>query len=323
MIRPRFYVLPAVLVLAMSVAALAGEDKKEGRRVTRAVARHQDDLRVRSTRPRSERSRCTEYKNEERTREVTGYKQVPVTEEKECKYTVMVPEEKTRTEKYTVCKPVWETKTCEYTVCVPYTEEVEQKYTRLRAVHRRRSSTSTPCAKLFGKPSKRSTRFACLTPKGRAEVHRLQAGLGNEREKYTVCVPYTEEVKSTRKVCKCVPHTKKRTIKVCCGHWENETKEVCDRCNPCCKKTVCCREWVPEEKTRKSSAPPTRCVTEEVPCTRTVCKTREEERTCSSRSARWFRKRRPAKLRFASTRTKSGPASTRSARWFRKKRPAK
>ena len=39
MIRRWFYVVPAVLVLAMSVAALAREDKKKRRIVNRAVAR--------------------------------------------------------------------------------------------------------------------------------------------------------------------------------------------------------------------------------------------------------------------------------------------
>ena len=79
-----------------------------------------------------------------------------------------------------------------------------------------------------------------------------------KEEKYTVCVPYTEEVKSTRKVTKCVPETTKKMVKVCGGHWETQTKEVTDNCNECCKRTVCCRVWVPEETRRKFPARPTR-----------------------------------------------------------------
>ena len=99
MIRPRFYMVPAVLVLAMSVAALAGEDKKEEKKgdsgcgtITKTICCPEYTTEKRTV-------ECTEYKNEERTREVTCYKQVPVTEEKECTYTVMVPDETTRTEK--------------------------------------------------------------------------------------------------------------------------------------------------------------------------------------------------------------------------------
>ena len=103
--------------------------------------------------------------------------------------------------------------------------------------------------------------------------------MGDKEEKYTVCVPYTEEVKSTRKVTKCVPETTTKKVKVCGGHWETQTKEVTGGCDDCCKRTVCCRVWVPEENEKEVSCTTYKSVTEEVPCTHTVCKTRQEERT--------------------------------------------
>ena len=74
---------------------------------------------------------------------MTCYKQVPVTEEKTCNYTVMVPEDEdphgdvqrlqaglgNEEREYTVCVPYTETVEKKYTVCVPYTETVEKKYT--------------------------------------------------------------------------------------------------------------------------------------------------------------------------------------------------
>ena len=97
MIRPRFYMVPALVVLAALFAspAMAGEDKGKGSdsgncgTITKTICCPEYTTEKRTV-------DCTEYKTEQRTREITCYKQVPKTEEKTCNYTVMVPEQKTR-----------------------------------------------------------------------------------------------------------------------------------------------------------------------------------------------------------------------------------
>ena len=61
----------------------------------------------------------TVYRYQPQEKQVTVYKNVPITEEKTINYTVMVPQTQTRTVSFTVCKPVMETQTREYTVNVP------------------------------------------------------------------------------------------------------------------------------------------------------------------------------------------------------------
>ena len=90
-----------------------------------------------------------------------------------------------------------------------------------------------------------------------------------------------------------------KTVKVCGGHWETTTEEVlaaasaavvaaAAACNAAAvaatvrqrsARTPFAALGSGRERRRKSPARPTRSVTEEVPCTYTVCKTRQEERT--------------------------------------------
>jgi len=72
---------------------------------------------------------CTEYKEEQRTRPVTVYKSVPVTEERVCIETVYVPTTETKTVEYTVPIPIQEEKTREYKTTVPVWTEQEEQYT--------------------------------------------------------------------------------------------------------------------------------------------------------------------------------------------------
>jgi hypothetical protein len=146
-----------------------------------------------------------------------------------------------------VCVPYTEQVEKKYTVCVPYTEQVEKKYT-----------VCVPYTET------QERKYTVCVPKWETK-----------QEKYTVCVPYTEEVKSTRKVTKCVPETTTKKVKVCGGHWESQTKEVSGGCgcDDCCKHTVCCRVWVPEESEKEVA-----CTTRgdrRVPH-HTVCKTRKK-----------------------------------------------
>ena len=145
----------------------------------------------------------TRYHQEQRERQITVYKRVPITEEKTANYTVMVPETRTKTVTYNVCKPVWETQTREYTVNVPYTEPVEQKY--------------TVCVPYTEPVEQKYT--VCVPYTETKEVT------------YNVCVPYTEAVEATRTVVKCVPVTTTKTVNVCGGHWETQQEEVpCGGC---------------------------------------------------------------------------------------------
>jgi hypothetical protein len=101
----------------------------------------------------------------------------------------------------------------------------------------------------------------------------------------TVCRPVYETAE--REVCYnvCRPERYTKTVRVCCGHWENrETQSCstssCDACAPaaaCCART--CRVWVPEvvEKQVECVRNVTETMTKKVPYT--VCRMVSEQRT--------------------------------------------
>jgi hypothetical protein len=151
----------------------------------------------------------TTYKDEERQRVVTGYKMVPVTEERVRFTTVMTPKTETKSIAYTsqvavqteeqksyrIKTPVWEDREETYVVKVPVLTEVEEKYT-----------VKVPVLK-------------------------------DVQFDYTVNVPYPVTRTGTRTVSNVVPVVKTKTIDYCVpvartgqktvdrGHWENQTAD--------------------------------------------------------------------------------------------------
>ena len=151
----------------------------------------------------------TTYRDEERQRVVTGYKLMPVTEEKIRFTTVMTPQTETKSLAYTsqvavqtqeeksyrIKVPVWEDREESYVVKVPVLTEVEENYT-----------VKVPVLK--------DVEFA-----------------------YTVNVPYPITRTGTRTVSNVVPVVKTKSIDCCVpvartanvtvdrGHWENQTSD--------------------------------------------------------------------------------------------------
>ena len=125
---------------------------------------------------------ATEYKQEQRERTVTVYKQVPQTEQRTQTCTVMVPETAGAGRSITPsASQSCETKTQDYTVHVPYYEDVEQKYT-VQVPH-----------------------YEDVEQKYTVQVPYTEA----VEQKYMVQVPYTEAVEQTYTVN--VPHQEQRT----------------------------------------------------------------------------------------------------------------
>ena len=162
MIRRCFCVLPAV-VLAASIV-LPGEGRRQA--LARATElRHDDEDDLRSgVHDREAHGRKCEYKNEERTREVTCNKKVPVTEEKECKYTVMVPETKTRRRRTASASRFGKRRRVS-TRFAFLTRSKSRRSTPFAFLTPRRLSRSTRSACRSTRPTRRSTRSAFLTPK--------------------------------------------------------------------------------------------------------------------------------------------------------------
>ena len=125
-----------------------------------------------------------------------------------------------------------------------------------------------------------------------------------------------------------------KTVKVCGGHWETTRRSRLWRLRRRCAaaaiaavvatavavtaavtaaiaavhRTVCKRVWVPEESTKEVECTTYKQVTEEVPCTYTVCKTREEERTRTVKVCKMVPEERTRTVKVCKTRRKSGPA---------------
>jgi hypothetical protein len=152
----------------------------------------------------------TAYKDEERSRVVTGYKMVPITEERVRLTTVMTPRTETKTISYTsqvavqseekksyrIKVPVWEDREESYVVKVPVLREVEEAYT-----------VKVPVLK--------DVEFS-----------------------YTVNVPSPVKQTGTRTVSNVVPVVKTKTVDYCVptahtnttavdrGHWEDQTADL-------------------------------------------------------------------------------------------------
>jgi hypothetical protein len=151
-----------------------------------------------------------EYREEQRTRVVTGYKMVQVpeqrvrvvtvpvsrTETKTIEYTVQVPVQSEQQKRYTIKVPVWREEQETYTVKAPVMKEVPEQY----------------CVQV---PVLREVPF-----------------------NYTVNVPYpvtsvvnrtvanVVPVVKTRTMSYCQPVTISRTVRVDRGHWENRIEHV-------------------------------------------------------------------------------------------------
>jgi len=102
-------------------------------------------------------------------------------------------------------------------------------------------------------------------------------------KEYTVMVPHCEKREGTRKVCKMVPVTQKRTVVEDQGQWEERPCPAPKTCAPatCAPKT--CKVWVPncvKKEVEVTCMKPT-SVEEPYEYTVTVCK--PETRTCTVR----------------------------------------
>jgi len=204
---------------------------------------------------------CTEYRPEIREKTVTCYELVRETKDVECEYTVMVPEQRTKVQEYTVCKPVWREEEREYTVMVPQ-EETRQgtrkvcqvvPVTKTRTICRDEGgweeqcvTVSRRCCGLCGlwgccKPSCGS---CCGDPCGDSCCQQTcikkvwVPNIVREEQEYTVnCRQWVDEpCEYTVTVCK--PETRTCTVKVCSYEKETKTRE--------CTYTVC----VPEKRVK-------------------------------------------------------------------------
>jgi hypothetical protein len=152
----------------------------------------------------------TSYKDEERSRVITGYKTVPITEERVRLTTVMTPRTETKMIEYTnqvavetneqktyrIKTPVWTDQEETYIVKVPVIKEIEEAYTVKVPVIRDVQFTFTVNVPIP------------VTRTGTRTVSNV--------------VP----VVKTQTVSFCVPTTRTSTTSVDRGHWENQLMEV-------------------------------------------------------------------------------------------------
>jgi len=150
---------------------------------------------------------ATTYKDEERTRVVTGYKIVPVSEERVRLSLVQTPQTETKTieymsqvavqteqqKSYKIKVPVWEDREEQYVVKVPVISEVEETYT-----------VKVPVLK--------EVPFQYTVNVPRSTVR-------NGTRTVSTVVP----VVKTQTVMQCVPVTRTKVAAVDRGHWETRT----------------------------------------------------------------------------------------------------
>ncbi|MDA1055600.1 MAG: hypothetical protein O3C40_34830 [Planctomycetota bacterium] len=204
-----------------------------------------------------------------RERIVTVCRQVPETRQVTQNYTVMVPQQQTRTEHYVVCKPVWKEVEQNYTVSIPQTEARTGVRNVCRPVQVQETRTvsrnvcgweDVPCDGSCGGYST-AVQKGAVQKEGETVVQKGSGCGGTHRVFRSHCV--TEEVPVT--VCKmevhqeeysynvttCHPETRTRTVRVCNYVNEKQSHEV--------TYTVC----VPEQRTRTCNVTTYRTVAEQ------------------------------------------------------------
>lgn len=175
----------------------------------------------------------TECRTEMRQRPVTTYKQVAETKMVTEQYTVQVPEQRVRTETFTVCRPVTRQVPRQYTVNVPYQET--------------RTATRRVCKYV---PVQEPRTVNVTEQRVRTENYTVMRPVTRQQEQqYTVNVPYTETREGTRKVCRWVPVTNTRTIRVDEGRCETVQVAVPPPCGGThrghCRRRCCSQPCPP------------------------------------------------------------------------------
>ena len=228
--------------------------------------------------------RYTKWRMEERTLAYTIKKRVPHTEYRSKKYTVMIPENRTKTVLCTT-EQFPSNQRHVYPVRIPNQEQFDKQYTVMIPVQQERTTSWTvkvPSKKTFEKM------FIVMVPVKEKSLEEYTVKipfLEKVHEKYTVTVPYQEKIITYRKVTKRVPVKTTKTIVCHGGHWGMRAQKVsenshCDPAgNPGVPETLYHRKWVPTSVTREVPATIWKYIIEEVPHISYVQKYRSEERT--------------------------------------------
>ncbi len=133
-------------------------------------------------------------------------------------YTVMVPEQHTRTETYYVSIPQQYPVTQNFTVMVP--EQHTRTETYYVSIPQQYAVNQTYTVMIPEQQSRTEYYSVCIPQTHSHEVT------------YQVQIPYTETLTATRKVCKMVPSCETRCYTVDEGHWEEACVEsTCDSCS--------------------------------------------------------------------------------------------
>ncbi len=226
----------------------------------------------------------TKWRMEERAHSYTTKKYMPHTERRSKKYTVMIPEKRTKIVQYATTQCRSESQPQEYQVRIPFQEEFEKQYTVMIPVKQERTTNWTvrvPYTETFEKM------YTVMVPveEKRTEERIIKIPYVEKiNETYTVKIPYQEKIIAFRRIIKRIPVKTTKTVTYRGGHWKIEAKEV-----PANKqydsagktsvpKTIFCRKWIPTSETREVSATMWKCIVEEIPYTTYVKKYREEER---------------------------------------------
>merc|ERR1739848_709391 len=189
----------------------------------------------------------TEYQKEARTRTYTVCKQVPVTTQKEVKYTVHEKEWKTKEETYYVSEPVWSEKEVEYTVhetvqeektgtkkvCKQVWEDKEVSYTVYEQVSEEKTGTKKVCKPVTKQKEVSYTVYETVQEEKTGTKKVCNTVAEQKEVSYQVCVPYTETMTGSRTVSKCVPVQTMKEVCVQGGHYETVCKPVAPACGGC------------------------------------------------------------------------------------------
>jgi len=210
-----------------------------------------------------------------------------------CKPTVQYVEK-------TICCPTWVTETRTVKVCEYRNEQREREVTVYQRVPETKTVTRTVCDMVPEQRTKTVSYTVCKpvwTEKTCEYTVRIPI-CRDVKQEYTVMVPRQEIRTASRTVCKRIPVTETRTVRVDEGCWETQAVEVpcspcrgchlrkrccgeCSCCDPCAPKTrtVCKRVWVPNIVEKEVDCTSYKLVREEVPCNYTVTVCTPETRT--------------------------------------------
>lgn len=129
----------------------------------------------------------------------------------------------------------------EKTIMVPTTELVTRKIHVTEYTTETRERTVT-VNKRVPKTETVTCNYTVMVPKTETKTvtYNVCKPVVTEMEQeYSVCVPHTETRNATRTVCKRVPVTKKRTVTVDEGHWEDAPAKECAPAGDCCQQVSC------------------------------------------------------------------------------------